>query len=244
MSKIIVENLHKSFGSKQVLDGVSFQINEGECFVIIGGSGCGKSVLIKNIALLMSPDSGNIIVDGEEISRAKNQVKENYIKDIGYLFQGGALFDSLTIWENVAFKLLRQKTSYSLAKEMAIKSLKDVGLEKRVADLFPNELSGGMLKRASLARTVITNPKIIFFDEPTTGLDPIMSEVIDNLIFKYAKESGATTITITHDMTTVQKISDRIIMLEDGKVAWQGKQKELENSKNKSVQKFFARKLA
>ncbi len=242
--KIIIKDLKKSFNGKKILNGVNIEIEQGECFVIIGGSGCGKSVLIKNIAQLMTPDSGEVLIDNKNIFTAKNRDKKAYIDDIGYLFQGGALFDSFNIWQNVAFKLLQKKEfSYDVIKKKAIATLKDVGLGARIANLYPSELSGGMLKRASLARAVIAKPKIIFFDEPTTGLDPIMAEVIDDLIYKYAKELGATTITITHDMTTVQKISDKIAMLKDGKISWYGTNKQLKTTKDPDILKFLTRKI-
>ncbi len=240
--KIEVKNLYKSFADKKVLEGIDLKIHEGECFVLIGGSGSGKSVLIKNIAMLLQPNSGSILLDGQELTKNK-EIQKDYLSKIGYLFQNGALFDSLTIWENICFKLLKSNMSRVAIKNKAIDALKDVGLDSNVADLFPAELSGGMLKRAALARAVVLKPEIIFFDEPTTGLDPVMAEVIDDLITRYAKQLGATTITITHDMATVSKISDQIAMLHRGKIAWQGNLKELSKTKNKIVQSYFARKF-
>ena len=238
-TKITVTNLYKSFADKKVLDNINLQVNAGESHVIIGGSGTGKSVLIKNIALILTPDQGEILIDGKNILKASNREKKQFVNKIGYLFQGGALFDSLTIWENIAFKLLQSKISRIAAKNKALDALKDVGLESNIADNYPSELSGGMQKRVSLARTVITKPEIIFFDEPTTGLDPVMAEAIDNLILRYTEQLGSTAITITHDIASVKKISDNISMLHEGKIIWEGNLKALNNTDNKLVKNFI-----
>jgi len=235
--KISVQNLCKSFGTKKVLDGVDLEIKRGESLVVIGGSGTGKSVLIKCIQGLLTPDSGSIKIDDQEISTATQ--KDIHAK-MGMLFQGGALFDSLTVWENVAFCLLENyHLSRSFSKVEAIRVLRQVGLAPDVADLSPSELSGGMQKRVGLARAIITRPEIIFFDEPTTGLDPIMADVINDLIIESAKGLGATTLTITHDMASARKIADRIAMLYKGKIIWQGTVKEMEKTDNPYVIQFI-----
>ena len=209
--KIAVSNLHKNFGSKKVLQGVNIKVKKGESLVILGGSGSGKSVLIKSICNLMESTSGSIKVDGKEMSDASSAEKDHLMSKIGYLFQNGALFDSLPIWHNVAFRLMHSEgMNKKQAHDLAIEKLALVGLEERVADLYPSELSGGMQKRAALARAIAADPEIIFFDEPTTGLDPIMSDVVNDLIVTNSKKLGATTITITHDMESAKKIADKI----------------------------------
>lgn len=237
--KISIKNLHKSFGQKKVLDGVDLDIFTGQSLVVIGGSGTGKSVLIKCIQGLLTPDSGSIQIDGIETTDRQNGA-ENFHAKMGMLFQGGALFDSLSVWENVAFSLLEnQKMNRKEAKIEAIRVLRQVGLAPDVADLSPSELSGGMQKRVGLARAIITKPEIIFFDEPTTGLDPIMADVINDLIIESAKGLGATTLTITHDMASARKIADRIAMLYKGKIIWQGSVKEMEKTDNPYVLQFI-----
>ncbi len=239
-SKISVRNLKKNFGSKEVLKGIDFDVKRGESLVILGGSGSGKSVLIKTIASLINPSSGSIKVDGEEVSEISQKNRDNLMEKFGFLFQGGALFDSLPIWENVAFRLLNSnKMSKKDAREIALKKLRAVGLSEDVANLYPSELSGGMQKRASLARAVAANPEIIFFDEPTTGLDPIMADVINDLIISNSKELGATTITITHDMHSAQKIADKIAMLYEGKIIWFGGVKDMYSSGNEYLDQFI-----
>lgn len=221
--KIQVKNLHKAFGKKVVLDGVDIEIKKGESLVVIGGSGTGKSVLIKCIQGLLNPDEGSIKVDGVEINGADETVRDAMHAKMGMLFQGGALFDSLSVWENVAFGLIEnQKWNRKDAKNEAVRVLRQVGLAPDVADLSPSELSGGMQKRVSLARAIATKPEIIFFDEPTTGLDPIMADVINDLIIESARGLGATALTITHDMASARKIADKIAMLYKGKIIWCG----------------------
>lgn len=234
--KISIKDLHKSFGKKKVLDGVDLDVYKGESLVVIGGSGTGKSVLIKCIQGLLFPDSGTIEIDGEDTSDLQNK---NLHEKMGMLFQGGALFDSLSVWENVAFALTQnQKINKAQAKIEAVRVLRQVGLAPDVADLSPSELSGGMQKRVGLARAIITKPEIIFFDEPTTGLDPIMADVINDLIIESAKGLGATTLTITHDMASARKIADRIAMLYQGKIIWQGTVKDMEKTDNPYVLQF------
>ena len=239
-AKIEIKNLHKAFGKKVVLDGIDLNINKGESLVVIGGSGTGKSVLIKCIQGLLTPDEGSILVDGEEVVGINEKQKEQLHSKMGMLFQGGALFDSLSVWENVAFDLLENKgMSKKDAKNEAIRVLRSVGLAPDVADLSPSELSGGMQKRVGLARAIASKPEIIFFDEPTTGLDPIMADVINDLIIESVKGLGASALTITHDMASARKIADRVAMLYKGKIIWQGTVKEMDKTDNPYVQQFI-----
>jgi len=238
--KLLVKNLTKNFGEKQVLAGIDLQVHKGESVVILGGSGSGKSVLIKIIASLITPTSGSIQVDGKEVANIGTKDRDKLMEKFGFLFQGGALFDSLPIWENIAFRLLNhQKMNKKDAREVAMQKLRAVGLSEKTADLFPSELSGGMQKRASLARAIAANPEIIFFDEPTTGLDPIMADVINDLIIANSKELGATTITITHDMQSARKIADKIAMLFEGKIIWFGDVKDMYSSSNPYLDQFI-----
>ena len=238
--KIRLEGLEKSFGSKPVLTGVDLVLNQGESLVVIGGSGSGKSVLLKCILGLLKPTSGKIFIDGKDIFSLSNSEKEEAISQIGMLFQGGALFDSLKVWENVAFGLRQRfKTPAKEARDIALEKLNAVGLSESVADLMPAELSGGMQKRVGLARAIATNPAILFFDEPTTGLDPIMRTVIDSLIVKCVKDLGAAAITITHDLTSARHIADKIAMLYEGKIIWLGDSKSIEKSKNPYLNQFI-----
>lgn len=236
-NKIEIRNLYKSFGRKKVLDGVNLDVRKGESLVVIGGSGTGKSVLIKCIQGLLTPDSGSIKIDGEEVVGIKKDIHQK----MGMLFQGAALFDSLSVWENVAFVLLHNsKMSRSDARLEAIRVLRQVGLAPDVADLSPSELSGGMQKRVGLARAIINKPEIIFFDEPTTGLDPIMADVINDLIIESAKGLGASTLTITHDMASARKIADRVAMLYKGKIIWDGPVKDMDKADNAYLQQFIS----
>ena len=238
--KIKIRDLHKCFGKKQVLNGVDLDLYKGESLVVIGGSGTGKSVLIKCIQGLLTPDSGSIEIDGIEIVNENHNIIDGMHGKMGMLFQGGALFDSLKVWENVAFDLMQNRgVNKKEAKIVAIKVLRQVGLGADIADLYPSELSGGMQKRVGLARAVITKPEIIFFDEPTTGLDPIMADVINDLIIESAKDLGATTLTITHDMASARKIADKIAMLYQGKIIWYGSVKELDKTDNPYVKQFI-----
>ncbi len=239
-TKIKITNLKKAFGRKVVLDGVDLEVKKGESLVVIGGSGTGKSVLIKCIQGILVPETGSIKIDGNEIVGVNEKQKEEMHAKMGMLFQGGALFDSLSVWENVAFGLIEnQKMPKKEAKLAAINVLRQVGLAPDVADLSPSELSGGMQKRVGLARAIATKPEIIFFDEPTTGLDPIMSDVINDLIIESVKGLGATALTITHDMASARKIADRIAMLYKGKIIWQGTVKEMDKTDNPYVNQFI-----
>lgn len=239
-SKLVVKDLVKNFGDKKVLAGIDLQVKKGESLVILGGSGSGKSVLIKIISSLLSPTSGSIKIDDQEVTSISEKDRNKLMEKFGFLFQGGALFDSLPIWENVSFRLLNQKKmKRSEAREVAIEKLRSVGLSEKTADLFPSELSGGMQKRASLARAIAANPEIIFFDEPTTGLDPIMADVINDLIISNSKQLGATTITITHDMHSARKIADKVAMLFEGKIIWFGDVKDMYSSGNAYLDQFI-----
>jgi len=235
---IELQNVHKSFGSNHVLRGVDVSVNKGKSLVIIGGSGTGKSVTIKCILGLVKPDQGTIFVDGQDVNSAE---RDAFLARFGMLFQGGALFDSLTIWQNVAFRLLRGrlKKPQDEARAIAIEKLRRVGLKADIADKFPAELSGGMQKRVGLARAIAAEPEIIFFDEPTTGLDPIMSGVINDLIREIVVEMGATAITITHDMSSVRAIADQVAMLHEGKIRWSGSIKDMDQSGDPFLSQFI-----
>lgn len=238
--KIQLIDVHKSFGSKMVLDGVTVDIATGESFVVIGGSGSGKSVMLKCILGLMRPDHGQILVDGEDIVGMNGRDHERVMKKFGMLFQGAALFDSLPVWENVAFGLIQgQRMDRKKAHDKAIEKLYQVGLGSDVALLSPSELSGGMQKRVALARAIAAEPDIIFFDEPTTGLDPIMADVINDLIVKCVKELGATAVSITHDMHSARKISDRMAMLYHGRLIWVGRTADVDHADNAYVDQFI-----
>ena len=239
-SKIAVAGLKKRFGSKVVLNGVDLEVAEGESLVVIGGSGTGKSVLLKCIIGLLRPDGGRIRIDGKDTLGRTGAERKAQMARFGMLFQGAALFDSLPVWENVAFALLRaQRMKKRVAKEIAIEKLARVGLDAAVAELYPAELSGGMKKRVGLARAIAAEPEIIFFDEPTTGLDPIMADIINNLIVECVRDLGATTITITHDMVSARKIAHHIAMLHDGRIIWHGSKDEIDHSGNPYVDQFI-----
>lgn len=238
--KITLEHVTKKFGENQVLKDIHMRVAKGESRVIIGGSGSGKSVMLKCILGLMNPTSGSIKIDGQETAKLSLTQRDHLMSKFGMLFQGGALFDSLPVWQNVAFALLQRKLmDKKQAREVALEKLESVGLGSSVADLFPAELSGGMQKRVSLARAISTNPEIIFFDEPTTGLDPIMADVINDLIVKCVKELGATAVTITHDMASARKIADRVSMLYQGELIWTGDIWDLDRSRNDYVDQFI-----
>jgi len=239
--KIKMKNVFKHFGPKKVLNGVNIEVAKGESLVIIGGSGTGKSVTIKCILGLLNPDSGDVEIDGVNTRSMNAKSREAVNNNFGMLFQNAALFDSLTVWENVSFALMqsKKKIKKSLAKEIAIEKLSEVGLSPEVADLYPAELSGGMQKRVGLARAIASNPDVIFFDEPTTGLDPIMGDVINDLIVKCVKKLGATAISITHDMASARKIADKIAMLYEGKIVWSGTVKQMEKTNNPYVKQFI-----
>jgi phospholipid/cholesterol/gamma-HCH transport system ATP-binding protein len=239
-AKIELRNVYKRFGKKVVLDGINLTVPKGESLVVIGGSGTGKSVMIKCVLGIIRPDSGEIFVDGKNVLKMDAGEREQVLRKFGMLFQGAALFDSLPVWENVAFGLIQgRKMKRKQAKDIAIATLAKVGLSAEVGDLYPAELSGGMQKRVGLARAIATEPEIIFFDEPTTGLDPIMADVINNLIVNSVKDLGATTLSITHDMASVRKIGDRVAMIYKGKIIWSGTREEVDNSGNEFVDQFI-----
>ena len=235
---IALQDVTKSFGRNAVLRGVTLDIPTGQSMVIIGGSGTGKSVLLKCILGLVHPDGGTITLDGQDVTKVE---RDAFLGRFGMLFQGGALFDSMRVWENVAFRLLRgtQKRPKSEAREIAIEKLRRVGLTPDVAELYPAELSGGMQKRVGLARAIAAEPEIIFFDEPTTGLDPIMAGVINELIREIVTEMGATAMTITHDMSSVRAIADRVAMLHAGVIQWTGPVGEMDATPDPYVQQFI-----
>jgi phospholipid/cholesterol/gamma-HCH transport system ATP-binding protein len=238
--KIELKGVKKRFGPKVVLDGIDLTVETGDSLVIIGGSGSGKSVSIKCVLGIIRPDAGSIKVDGEEVTRLRGAKRDAYLRQFGMLFQGGALFDSLPVWENVAFGLIQGRGVHrKRARDIAIEKLAKVGLGPEVADLSPAELSGGMQKRVGLARAIAADPAIIFFDEPTTGLDPIMADVINDLIATTVRDLKVTAISITHDMASARKISNRIAMLFKGKIIWDGLTQDIGNSGNPYVDQFI-----
>jgi phospholipid/cholesterol/gamma-HCH transport system ATP-binding protein len=237
--KIRMQGVHKQFGPKVVLDQFNLDIAKGESVVVIGGSGVGKSVMLKCLLGILTPESGSITIDGDEVVGINAAGRDRVNHKIGMLFQMAALFDSQSVWENVAFGLMARGTPRNEAKEIAVAKLALTGLGSEVIDLYPDSLSGGMKKRVGLARAIATNPEIIFFDEPTTGLDPIMGDIINDLIVHCVKETGATTLTITHDMQSARKIADKIAMIYDGRIIWAGPTEDIDNSGNEFVQQFI-----
>jgi len=238
--KIQLIGVKKRFGPKVVLDGVDLTIDRQSSLVIIGGSGTGKSVTIKSILGIIRPDEGTILVDGEDVTHMGGAARDRVLRQFGMLFQGAALFDSLPVWENVAFGLIQGRgMARAKARDIAIQKLAKVGLSEDVAFLSPAELSGGMQKRVGLARAIAADPEIIFFDEPTTGLDPIMADIINDLIISTVKDVGATALSITHDMVSARKISDKIAMLYGGKIIWQGPTGQIDHSGNPYVEQFI-----
>ncbi|UWR69594.1 ABC transporter ATP-binding protein [Phaeobacter inhibens] len=235
---IQMKDVHKAFGDNKVLQGMTLEIPKGTSMVIIGGSGTGKSVALKSVLGLITPDQGQILVDGKP---AASGDRDAFLARFGMLFQGAALFDSLPVWQNVAFRLLRGslKRPVDEAREIAIEKLRRVGLKADVADRLPAELSGGMQKRVGLARAIAAEPEIIFFDEPTTGLDPIMSGVINDLIREIVVEMGATAMTITHDMTSVRAIADNVAMLHGGVIQWTGPVSDMDQSGDPYMEQFI-----
>jgi len=238
--KIQLKGVKKSFGSNHVLNGTDLEVPQGKSLVVIGGSGTGKSVMLKCILGLLQPDAGSVKIDGQETIGLPPKERDELMLKFGMLFQGAALFDSLKVRENVAFGLIQgRRMDRKQAREIAVQKIEAVGLKTQVADLFPAELSGGMQKRVGLARAVATTPEIIFFDEPTTGLDPIMADVINHLIVDQVKELGATALSITHDMGSVRKIADYVAMIHEGKIVWTGPVDELDKSGNDYVEQFI-----
>jgi phospholipid/cholesterol/gamma-HCH transport system ATP-binding protein len=239
-NKIVLRDVHKRFGKKVVLDGLTLEVPRGKSLVVIGGSGTGKSVMLKCVLGLIRPDSGQILIDGQDSMKFGADEREKALRKFGMLFQGSALFDSLKVWENVAFGLIQGRNMpRKEAKDIALDKMGQVGLGPEVGELSPAELSGGMQKRVALARAIAAEPEIIFFDEPTTGLDPIMADVINNLIKACVQKLGATTLSITHDMASARKIADYVAMIYKGKIIWHGTAAEVDNSGNDYVDQFI-----
>ena len=237
---IEIRGLTKAFGENRVLNGLSLSLDKGESFVVIGGSGTGKSVLIKCILGLLTPDSGEIYINGSNFQELSANERQKILMRFGMLFQGGALFDSMTVAENIAFGLVQGlRMDTQKARKIALKKLDSVDLSKQVADKYPAELSGGMQKRVALARAIATNPDIIFFDEPTTGLDPIISGTINDLILRCVRDIGASAITITHDINSLRKIADLVGLLYKGQFIWQGTVQQMDETSNPYVDQFI-----
>ena len=241
-NKIIIEvkNLTKSFNETIVLNDINFKLFEGESLAIIGASGSGKSVLLKNIIGLLSPDKGSIKINNVEMVGLKRSVKEKILLDLGITFQHGALFDSLQNWENIVFKVKnKEKLTDKDAKELALSIIKRLGLNSEILELYPSEISGGMQKRVAIARAICGNPKVLLFDEPTSGLDPVTGSLIDKLIKSAVKTVGGSAITITHDMASVCKVADKVILIDKQTISWSGTPKEMLKSDNAQIKDFI-----
>ncbi len=241
-NKIIIEvkNLTKSFNETMVLNDINFKLFEGETLAIIGASGSGKSVLLKNIIGLLSPDKGSIKINNVEMVDLKRSIKEKVLLDLGITFQHGALFDSLQNWENIVFKVKnKEKLTDKNAKELALSIIKRLGLNSEILDLYPSEISGGMQKRVAIARAICGNPKVLLFDEPTSGLDPVTGSLIDKLIKSAVKTVGGSAITITHDMASVCKVADKVILIDKQTISWSGTPKEMLKSDNAQIKDFI-----
>jgi phospholipid/cholesterol/gamma-HCH transport system ATP-binding protein len=242
IKKIVLEvkDLKKTFGDNVILKNINFNLLEGESLAIIGASGSGKSVLLKNIIGLLTPDSGSIKINSTEMVNLPRRDKENLLLKLGITFQHGALFDSLRIWENIIFKIQNQKKiSNKEGKKLALTIIKRLSLKPEILNLFPSEISGGMQKRVAIARAICGNPKILLFDEPTSGLDPVTGSVIDKLITTAVKTIGASAITITHDMASVTRIADKVILIDKKTISWSGTPKEMVISKNFKIKEFI-----
>jgi phospholipid/cholesterol/gamma-HCH transport system ATP-binding protein len=237
---IEVNDLKKSFQGNVVLENINFKLFEGESLAIIGASGSGKSVLLKNIIGLLKPDSGSIKINNKNIVNLPRLQKENLLLELGITFQHGALFDSLKNWENIVFKVKnRQKLSNKDAEILAVSIIKKLGLEPKILNLYPSEISGGMQKRIAIARAICGNPKILLFDEPTSGLDPVTGSLIDELIITAVKTVGGSAITITHDMASVCRIADKVILIDNQTISWSGTPREMLNSTNSKIKEFI-----
>ena len=235
-----VNNLRKSFNGNIVLKDINFKLFEGESLAIIGASGSGKSVLLKNIIGLLTPDNGSIEINKTNIVNLPRVQKENLLQELGITFQHGALFDSLKNWENIVFKVKnREKLSNKNAEILALSIIKNLGLEPKILNLYPSEISGGMQKRIAIARAICGNPKILLFDEPTSGLDPVTGSLIDKLIITAVKTVGGSAITITHDMSSVCRIADKVILIDNQTIGWSGTPKQMLKSKNSKIQEFI-----
>jgi phospholipid/cholesterol/gamma-HCH transport system ATP-binding protein len=240
-AKLQLTGIKKRLRGRQVLDGVDIDVAQGRSLVIIGGSGQGKSVTLKCALGIMRPDAGQVLVDGSDVTRMPPEIRARVMRKFGMLFQGGALFDSLTVWENIAFRLINaDKVARKEARDRAIETMRKVRLAPEFADVRPIELSGGMQKRAGLARAIIAKPDILFFDEPTTGLDPITADAINDLIREMVGELGCAAVSITHDMASARKIADEIAMLHNGRIVWRGPATSIDNSGNAMVDQFVA----
>jgi len=237
--KIRLADVTKAFGANAVLDGVNLAVEPGESLAIIGQSGSGKSVTLKCILGLIQPDRGSIQVDGQEVVGLTGRAQEVVRAKFGMLFQGSALFDSMPVWRNVTFALTQGRNKDAARmRAVAEENLERVGLDRRILDLRPSELSGGMQKRVALARAIAPRPEVIFFDEPTTGLDPIRADVINSLIVSLVDDLGVTALTITHDMASARKIAHRVAMLYKGRIIWSGPRDRLYSSGNPYVDQF------
>ena len=237
---IEVRNLSKKFDNNIVLEDINFDLYEGESLAIIGASGSGKSVLLKNIIGLLKPDKGSVKINNIETVNLSRAKKEDLLLDLGITFQHGALFDSLKVWENIVFKIRRlKKLSAKDGQKLALNIIKNLGLKPEVLNLYPSEISGGMQKRVAIARAICSRPKILLFDEPTSGLDPVTGSIIDELIVNSVKSLGASAITITHDMASVSRIADKIILIDQQKISWAGKPEEMLKSSNRKIQQFI-----
>ena len=237
---INVSDLSKSFNNNIVLKNINFQLLEGESLAIIGASGSGKSVLLKNIIGILQPDKGSIVINDTEMVNLSRNLKEKLLLDLGITFQHGALFDSLKNWENIIFKTVnKEKINNKQGKQLAFSIIKQLGLQPEILDLYPSEISGGMQKRVAIARAICGNPKILLFDEPTSGLDPVTGSLIDHLIKTAVKTVGGSAITITHDMASVCRIADKVILIDKQTISWTGTPKEMFNSANKKIQEFI-----
>ena len=240
---IDIKNLSVSFGNNIVLNNINLHLSKKESLVIIGKSGSGKSVLLRCLMGLLKPDFGSIEIGNVDIVNANRIDKEKALKNIGVTFQNGALFDSLNVWENITFKQTRffgfNKTA---AKEKALSIIKNLELNENILELYPSELSGGMQKRIAIARAICDQPQILFFDEPTSGLDPITGKVINDLIHKTVRKLGVSAITITHDISSINDLASRVILLDRNKIAWSGRPNDMEKSKNSIVQQFLINK--
>ena len=235
-----VKDLKKTFGSNVILKNINFNLLKGESLAIIGGSGSGKSVLLKNIIGLLEPDKGSIKINSTEMVNLPRRDKENLLLELGITFQHGALFDSLRIWENIIFKIQNQKRISKVeGRKLALSIIKPLSLSPEILDLFPSEISGGMQKRVAIARAICGDPKILLFDEPTSGLDPVTGSVIDQLIINAVKTIGASAITITHDMASVSRIADKVILIDKKIISWSGTPKEMLISKNLKIKEFI-----
>ena len=240
--KIVIEvnDLKKSFNGNLVLEKINFKLFEGESLAIIGASGSGKSVLLKNIIGLLKPDSGSIKINNKNIVNLPRVQKENLLLELGITFQHGALFDSLRNWENIVFKVKnREKLSNKDAEILAVSIIEKLGLEPKILNLYPSEISGGMQKRIAIARAICGNPKILLFDEPTSGLDPVTGSLIDELIITAVKTVGGSAITITHDMASVCRIADKVILIDNQTISWSGTPREMLNSTNSKIKEFI-----